>query len=80
MAEEHYVIIGNGPAANEAAATLREHAQEARVTIIGRERTGYYRPDLLPDFIADRIPEEQLLVHAPGFYKERGIKIGRAHV
>jgi len=75
MAEEHYVIVGNGPAANEAAATLREHAPEARVTMIGRERTGYYRPDLLPDFIAGRIPEEQLLVHAPGFYKERGIKL-----
>jgi len=75
MAEAHYVIIGNGPAANEAAATLRDHAPEARVTMIGRERTGYYRPDLLPDFIADRIPEEQLLVHAPGFYKERGIKL-----
>ena len=43
--------------------------------MIGRERTGYYRPDLLPDFIAGRIPEEQLLVHAPGFYKERGIKL-----
>ncbi len=75
MAEEHYVIVGNGPAANEAAATLREHAPEARVTMIGRERAGYYRPDLLPDFIAGRIPEEELLVHAAGFYKERGIKL-----
>ena len=75
MAEEHYVIVGNGPAANEAAATLRVHAPEARVTMIGRERTGYYRPDLLPGFISGRIPEEQLFVHAPGFYKERGIKL-----
>lgn len=75
MAEEHYVIVGNGPAANQAAVTLREQAPEARVTMIGRERTGYYRPDLLPDFVADRIPEEQLWVHAPGFYKKRGIKL-----
>lgn len=75
MAEEHYVIVGNGPAANEAAATLRVHAPEARVTMIGRERTGYYRPDLLPGFISGRIPEEQLFVHAPGFYKEQGIKL-----
>jgi NADPH-dependent 2,4-dienoyl-CoA reductase/sulfur reductase-like enzyme len=43
--------------------------------MLGRERTGYYRPDLLPDFIADRIPEEQLWVHASEFYKERGIKL-----
>ena len=75
MAEEHYVVVGNGPAANQAAVTLRDQAPEARVTMIGRERTGYYRPDLLPGFIAGRIPEKQLLVHAPGFYKERGIKL-----
>ena len=75
MAEEHYVIIGNGPAANEAAVTLRDQAPEARITVIGRERTGYYRPDLLPAFIADRVSEENLLVHPPSFYKEKGIKL-----
>jgi 3-phenylpropionate/trans-cinnamate dioxygenase ferredoxin reductase subunit len=75
MAEDHYVIVGNGPAANQAAVTLCDHAAGARITMISRERTGYYRPDLLPDFIAGRISEEQLLVHAPEFYKERGIKL-----
>jgi 3-phenylpropionate/trans-cinnamate dioxygenase ferredoxin reductase subunit len=75
MAEEHYVIVGNGPAANQAALTLRERAPEARITVIGRERTGYYRPDLLPDFIAGEVPEPDLLVHLPEFYKEKGIKL-----
>jgi NADPH-dependent 2,4-dienoyl-CoA reductase/sulfur reductase-like enzyme len=75
MAEEHYVIVGNGPAANQAAVTLREKSSIARITVIGRERTGYYRPDLLPDFIAEKIPEAELLVHAPDFYKRKGIKL-----
>ena len=75
MAEEHYVIVGNGPAANQAAVTLRDQSSSARITMIGRERTGYYRPDLLPDFIAEEIPDAELLVHAPDFYKERGIKL-----
>ena len=35
MAEEHYVIVGNGPAANQAAVTLRDNAPEARFTVIG---------------------------------------------
>jgi NADPH-dependent 2,4-dienoyl-CoA reductase/sulfur reductase-like enzyme len=75
MAEEHYVIIGNGPAANEAAVTLRDQAPQARITMISRERTGYYRPDLLPGFIAGRISEQDLLVHDPSFYKDKGIKL-----
>ena len=58
MGQEHYVIIGNGPAANEAAKTLTEKDSEARVTLIGREPVGFYRPDRLPDFIADKLSEE----------------------
>jgi 3-phenylpropionate/trans-cinnamate dioxygenase ferredoxin reductase subunit len=75
MAEEHYVIVGNGPAANQAAVTLRDRAPQARITVIGQERTGYYRPDLLPGFIAGDVPEKELLVHPPEFYKEQGIKL-----
>jgi NADPH-dependent 2,4-dienoyl-CoA reductase/sulfur reductase-like enzyme len=75
MAKEHYVIVGNGPAANQAAVTLRDRAPEARITLIGQERTGHYRPDLLPAFITGVIPESKLLVHPPTFYKEKEIKL-----
>jgi NAD(P)H-nitrite reductase large subunit len=75
MAEEHFVIIGNGPAANEAAPILREKAPEARITIIGRELFRYYRPDFLPRFIAGQISEEELYVHPLEFYKDRDIKL-----
>ncbi len=55
MTPLHYVIVGNGPAANQAAVTLRSRAPGTRVTIIGREPRGYYRPHLLPDFIAGNL-------------------------
>ncbi len=75
MAQEHVVIIGNGPAANQAALTLREKAPESRVTIISRECEGQYLPDRLPDFIAGMISEEELYGNPLEFYKEKEIKL-----
>ncbi len=75
MAREHLVIVGNGPAADEAAPFLRKGVPDARITIIGREVVSYYRPDLLPDFVAGKIAEEDLWVNPLQFYKERDIKL-----
>lgn len=75
MAEQHYVIIGNGPAANEAAEALREKAPESRVSIISKEHVGYYQPHLLPDFIAGKVSLAEICIHPPSFYKEHGIKL-----
>jgi NAD(P)H-nitrite reductase large subunit len=79
MSEGHCVIIGNGPAANEAARTLREKAPDLRVTIIGQETVGYYKPHLLPDYVAGTIPEEDLYVDPLNFYKENsiGLRLGQ---
>ncbi len=79
MSEGHYVIIGNGPAANEAARTLREKVPDLRVTIIGQEQEGYYKPHLLPDYVAGAIPEEDLYVDPLNFYKEKsiGLRLGQ---
>jgi len=74
MKDQHFVVIGNGPAGNEAALTLREHAKDARVTLISRETGGCYRPHLLPRFISERFTEEDLHVFSPSSYKELGIK------
>jgi NADPH-dependent 2,4-dienoyl-CoA reductase/sulfur reductase-like enzyme len=71
----HYVIVGNGPAANQAAATLRAGTDDARVSMLGREPVGFYRPDLLPGFIAGEIHEEELYVAPSSSYKARGIKL-----
>ena len=74
MKDQHFVVIGNGPAGNEAALTLREHAKDARVTLISRETGGCYRPHLLPRFISGKFAKEDLFVFSPSSYKELGIK------
>lgn len=73
MAEQHFIVIGNGPAGNQAAFTLREKAPEARITVISQNVGGSFRPHLLPDFIAGKIPEESLFVVTPDRYKEKNI-------
>ncbi len=75
MPEQRCVIIGNGPAANEAAITLRENAPDMRITIIGAERSGHYRAYLLPDFVCGKVAEESLYVHPPAFYRERNLHL-----
>ncbi|MBM3299226.1 MAG: NAD(P)/FAD-dependent oxidoreductase [Deltaproteobacteria bacterium] len=75
MREEHCVVIGNGPAGNEAATTVREHAPDVRITVIGQETVHQYKPNLLPDYIAGKISYADLFVTDPGLYKERDIKL-----
>ncbi len=75
MARPHFVVIGNGPAGNQAALTLRDEAPEARITVVSRHRGGCYRPDMLPHLIAGEISEEALTVFSPGSYQEKDIKL-----
>lgn len=75
MAEEHFVVIGNGPAGYEAAMTLKEKAPKAYVSVISRNRESCYRPHLLPELIAGKVPEEALYVCPVGAYREKGVKL-----
>ena len=75
MSEEHYIVIGNGPAGNKAALTLKEKAPDARVTLISRDQEGSYKPCFLPDFIAGKIKEEQIYLSSLSAYGEKGIKL-----
>jgi len=75
MAEEHFVIIGNGPAGREAAVTLREKIPDTRITLMSKENVGSYQPRLLPDFMTGRIKEHDLFVCPLKFYKDLGIKL-----
>ena len=91
MAERHFVVIGNGPAGNRAARTLREMAAVDRVTVVSKARQSFYSPHLLPDYIAGRIDEEKVEVRPFASYRDEDIKlrcsqeavsvdIGRRHV
>ena len=75
MSAERFVIIGNGPAANEAAKVLRENSREARITIFGKEPSRPYKPHLLPDVIAGKINVEKIYLRPDSFYEERNIQL-----
>lgn len=75
MAGEHYVVIGNGPAGNEAADVLRAGAPEARVTIISDEFFPYYYRHKLRDYIVGACDENDLVVRAPEHYREHDIRL-----
>jgi NADPH-dependent 2,4-dienoyl-CoA reductase/sulfur reductase-like enzyme len=75
MSQEHFVIIGSGPAGNQAAFTLREKLPDARITMIDKESAGCYKPNLLPEYIAGKVSEEKLYVSPFELYKSKGIKL-----
>ncbi|KPK24097.1 MAG: pyridine nucleotide-disulfide oxidoreductase [Nitrospira bacterium SG8_3] len=75
MREEHLVIIGNGPAGTQAAFTLREKRPDARITMMDKERLKCYKPNLLPEYIAGKVPEDKLYVSPLELYKSKGIKL-----
>ncbi|MCK5696228.1 MAG: FAD-dependent oxidoreductase [Desulfobacula sp.] len=74
---DHYVIIGNGPAGNHAAATLRQKDKDAKITIISDECVPYYYKPRLTDFIADELAKEDLMVKSPAL-KDIRIRCGQA--
>lgn len=75
MSEQNFIIIGNGPAGNQAALTLHENAPKSDITVISKHRGGSYRPNLLPYMISGKIDEEELFVFSPSSYKEKDIKL-----
>jgi nitrite reductase (NADH) large subunit len=74
MAEEHFIVIGNGPAGHHAAVTLRLEAPGARITLISKEPHGCYRPHLLPKWISGNIREDSLFVCPVEEYEAMAIK------
>jgi NAD(P)H-nitrite reductase large subunit len=75
MSEQNFIIIGNGPAGNQAALTLREKAPKSHITVITKHLGGSYRPNFLPYMISGKIDEEELFVFSPSSYKEKDIKL-----
>lgn len=73
--QDHYVIIGNGPAGNHAAAVLRKKDKDARVTIISDECIPYYYKPKLTGFITGSIPREDLLVLSLESYARENIRV-----
>lgn len=60
MSERHFVVVGNGPAGDEAARCLRDKDPNARVTLVTRSLGPCFAPHRLPDYIAGKLPVADL--------------------
>ena len=72
---DHYVILGNGPAGNHAAAKLREKDGDATVTILSDEAVPFYYKPKLTRYILDEIDVSELLVKQLSDYADQGIRV-----
>lgn len=71
----HYLIVGNGVAGTTAAETIRKADSQGRITILTEEDLPYYSRIRLPEYIAGETDEDDLVIKAPDWYKERAIDI-----
>ncbi len=75
MSDEHFIVIGNGPAGHHAAVTLRLEAPGARITLVSKEPHGCYRPHLLPKWVSGSLKEDDLYVCPVEEYKNMAIRL-----
>ena len=75
MATKRYVIIGNGPAGQEAAFTLRKAAPDARISVIGKEAYRCYQPNLLPQFVTGQCGLSDLYLKPLEAYQLENIRL-----
>jgi assimilatory nitrate reductase electron transfer subunit len=73
----HIVVIGNGMAGSRFAAELSERDRGRRftVTVVGEESDDAYNRALLPNVIAGRATEHNLVLARSDWYTERGIAL-----
>lgn len=72
---DHYVIIGNGPAGNAAAFTLRENDPDAAITIISHENICFYSKPKLVKYLSGKMDEDSLAVRTMDEYRRKHIRL-----
>ena len=73
----HYVILGNGMAGNAAAAMLREHDEDCRITLVSAGALLFYNRYDLPHVFRGCDSWVDLLVNPPEYYEERRLTLRR---
>ncbi|MCP4283377.1 MAG: FAD-dependent oxidoreductase [Gammaproteobacteria bacterium] len=74
---QHYVIIGNGVAGNEAASCLRQRDPDSRITIITAGRLLFYSRYELPRLFHETCDWRDFLVNPVEYYVEKRINVRR---
>lgn len=72
---DHYVIIGNGIAANRAAETIRQGDAASRLTLISDEFFPFYYRHLLIDYLVGQKTEAELIARPFAYYQENNIRL-----
>jgi NAD(P)H-nitrite reductase large subunit len=76
-ADQHYVIIGNGVAGNQAAAVLRERDPDNRITIISIGGLLFYDRYQLTQVFQGKRDWRDYLVYQPEYYEDHRIAVRR---
>ena len=69
------IIAGGGPAAVEAAFSIRQYDQDSSIDIYTGENVLPYRRTLLPAVLAKTVPLERLPIYPAEFYRQYNINI-----
>ncbi len=73
---EKIVIAGGGHAAAQLIASLRQHAFDGEIVLLGAERwLPYQRPPLSKKYLAGELATERLYVKPESFYKEHRVEL-----
>ncbi|MFB6085335.1 MAG: NAD(P)/FAD-dependent oxidoreductase [Halodesulfurarchaeum sp.] len=70
-----YVIIGDGIAGSTAAEEIREHDEDADVTVITDEGEPLYNRILIKEFAKGKMPEGPVSIHDESWYSDRDIDL-----
>ncbi len=73
-----HVILGAGPAGVIAAETIRKHAPNDRITLVGDEPEAPYSRMAIPYLLIGKVGEDGTwLRHTPGHFEQLGIQVRR---
>ncbi|MGI6175006.1 MAG: FAD-dependent oxidoreductase [Christensenellales bacterium] len=73
--QEHYVLIGGGAAALEAAKSIRLRNKAARITLISTEAVLPYNRPALSDVVAKEATFDALFIESLAWYEQNGIAL-----
>jgi nitrite reductase (NADH) large subunit len=75
MPVQKYLVIGNGVAGTTAADNIRQNDPAGEITIVSDEDLPFYYRVRLPDYLAGKISEPELIAKKQGWYTEKEISL-----